>query len=177
MVRQVLHTRMDQQVAASLHLGAAKDDVVLVEVLNGVGGGGHVGSLQHNLHTRLGQGLGILDLDLVLGGSGNGHVKLGVNAPWSLAYKVLACTHNTTVICGDMVMICSSLQQQSSHVGCSDTAVLTVTTRLCRFHVILSHSTAPDETKNVHSSNVEISPSLDDLTKLLWQAQELTSTQ
>ena len=37
------------KVAATARLGSAKDDIVLVEVVNGLACGRHVGALQHNL--------------------------------------------------------------------------------------------------------------------------------
>ena len=64
---------------------------MLVEDSNGSALSGHVGALSHQLHSRLHQRLSVVLANLVLGGTGQSNVVLGVCAPWLLALNILAC--------------------------------------------------------------------------------------
>ena len=73
------------------HLSRGVHNAVLVEDSNGSALSGHVGTLSHQLHSRLDQGLSVILANLVLGSTGQSNVVLGVCAPWLLALDVLAC--------------------------------------------------------------------------------------
>ena len=74
-------------------------NIVLVVEVDGLGGGGHVGSLSHQLAPGLDQGLGIIDLNLVLCGTGQCDVVLAaIQSPWPLPVNVLACIESHLAI-------------------------------------------------------------------------------
>ncbi len=58
-------------------LAGTEGDTFLDEEVNSLGGGGHVGTLANGDTAAGNQSLGVLQVQLVLGGAGEGHIELG----------------------------------------------------------------------------------------------------
>lgn len=101
---------------------------MLVEDSNSSALSGHVGALSHQLHSRLDQCLSIVLADLVLGGTGQSNVVLGVCAPWLLALNILACQQQLESVIGvtSITSVPTELSQQPDL-----SQLLVVATGLC----------------------------------------------
>lgn len=87
-----MYMHVTARTAWHAHLSGGKDDFVLVKDIDGCRLCGHVGALQHILHSSLHQSVGILLINLILGGTGHGNVVLGtLHLPGLLTLKELAC--------------------------------------------------------------------------------------
>ncbi len=67
-------------------LAGSEQNTVLLEIFGGLKGGGHVGAFRNGNAAVGNQSLGIIQIQLVLGGAGQSHVAL--NGPYALALVV-----------------------------------------------------------------------------------------